>query len=175
LRRKFADDWPRRTIVEAAHYLSMNLDLIEEYFPEARIIQLYRPAPEVVASFTGKIKQKIYGASGGHPRTEIRWEVWGDCFPLWEGCTSQIEGYARYWQACHEAIAATSLPRVVINTGELMESSGWRKLLEFVGIEGRVINPAHRWNTRSERKRQPPSAEMIEVCEKWCTWRPDQD
>jgi hypothetical protein len=173
LRRKFADDWPRKPIVEAAHYLSMNMDLVEEFFPEAKILHLYRPGAEVANSFINKTSQQIY-ANGQHRRSMTRWTWWGDCFPLWEGCTSQVEGYARYWQACHEAISKTSLPRLIVRMEDLSSVEGWGRILDFLGLEGHVVEPGRRWNARDGSRKQGPGSGVIDLCKKWCTWRPDQ-
>jgi hypothetical protein len=159
---------------EAAHYFGLNLDLVEEVFPEARIVHLVREPLSMVWSMMQFAGRKIYHCEGKHPRTKHMWAQWGDCYPLYPGVTNRAEGFATYWQSVNKAIERTSLPSLLVRTEDLKEGETWRKILDFIGVEDQTVKaPEMVFNARRPQHHRIARPEYVdEAVERICTWKP---
>lgn len=158
---------------EGAHYFALNLDVLEEVFPEVRIVHLVRDPAEMIWSMMQHGGPKIY-KGGTHKRSQGVWGSWNDCYPLYEGITNQAEGYARYWQHVNETLEATALPRLLVQTSAMKEPGTWGEILDFLGLEDRVVKaPRLMFNARHPRLRaEPAPPEVAKAVERFCTWSP---
>lgn len=159
---------------EAAHYFGLNLDLVEEVFPEARIVHLVREPVSMVWSMMQFAGRKIYHREGKHQRSETEWKSWRDCYPLWPCVKNRADGFATYWQRVNLAIEQTELPRLLVRTEELKKAFTWSKILDFIGVGDQQIKaPEMVFNARHPRlKREKTPPWVRETVEKICTWVP---
>lgn len=157
---------------EGAHYLGLNLPLVEQVFPEARIVHLVRDPVQMVWSMMNHAGPKIY-ARGSHERTPGgRWRWWGDSFPNWPGSTTRASGYAWYWQHTNEAIERTTLPRLLVRTEELRLAETWARILGFIGLDMKVDAPGLVFNARHPKRRPSVPPDVASTIVKICTWKP---
>jgi hypothetical protein len=157
--------------VEAAHYFAPNIDLVENAFPSAKIIHLYRDPVEVVNSYIGHARWDIYH-EGKHRRSKDKWKWWGDCFPLNELVKTREEGFAYYWQLTNMAVVNTKLEKLFVPTRELKSKTTWKKILEFAEFDGEIEHPALVYNPLSPKKQRPLTPAVEAAVKKFCTWRP---
>jgi len=166
---------------EAAHYMSGNLELLFDIFPEAKLIHLHRPAVQVVNSFTRRARKSIYNNEGKHRRNYKQWTGWPDVFPVWEDTKSKEEGYARYWQWTNQSISdfirLNHIPHITVETKELNNENTWGRILKFVNptISEVMARNSFRPQVRNERQNKflgEPEQASFDAVEKFCTWQP---
>lgn len=159
------------TLAEAAHYFAQNLDLVEEFSPKTRIIHLLRDPTEMISSYIAHASPSIYyGKNGIHEAPRERWVKWSDSFPLYHQAQSREERLACHWETCNRAIEATSLPRLLVRTEELSSDRTWGKMLDWLGIDGKVARPDRVYNRA--RQRYEVSDRARAAVEKFCHWSP---
>jgi len=162
----------QKAYVEAAHYFAPNIDLVEDEFPSAKIIHLYRNPIEVINSYLSHAQWRIYH-EGKHERSKKMWTWWGDCFPVNKLIHSREEGFAYYWQLANTSLANSRLERLLVHTRELKSAETWKKILDFGEIEGSIPNPKLVYNpTPPKHLRLEVTDAVRAAAEKFCTWRP---
>jgi len=166
---------------EAAHYFTGSLDMLLEAFPEAKLLHLVRPAPEVVYSFLRWSQDGCYRAAGAHLRppghvVSDSWVDWCDSFPEFPGVVSRIEGYAMHWQWTNRLLESVGKRLgqsryMLVWLSDLDER--WDEVVRFIDppkpqeIELHVANKARKPFIPDEY------GEVEKVCEEICTWRPN--
>ena len=185
---KGEEEWNRKALVErlelaeqihplrlceSNNTLSMNLDLVQEYFPDAKIIHLVRPPIEQAIS-----RFPAYGAIfrtqkaiRQPPRNRTTWTNVGDS-AIWLPHGRLIELAAKVWQLQNETIAKTKLPRITVETRELSSLETWKKILDFCEIDGPIPNlsiVANAGSKKYARGRVP--REAVHYCSMYCTWK----
>jgi len=158
---------------EGAHYMALNLDLVAEIFPEARIVHLVRNPIAQLWSMLQYGGGEVYGQAGSHPRQETHWKRWPDSFPIFPKATTRAEGFAYHWQAVNEAIEKSPLPTLLVRTEVLGEPETWEKILDFAGLDSVVTHPELVFNARSPKmKLRPMPPEVEATAKRICTWQP---
>lgn len=176
------DKYQHEDYFEAAHNFSGNLELLLEKFPTMKLIHLWRPAIDVVNSFTRRVRQPVYAAEGGtHRDCPGHWRDWRDSFPVWKDTSSREESFALYWQWTNSQISAfhkrhPQVPYLILRTSEINDEKKWSEVLDFVDPP-EVPEPADYQDVvRNQRDKKTrnlhPTGLMYEVVKKRCSWTP---
>jgi hypothetical protein len=163
-----------RAYGEAAHYFGLNMELVEQVFPEARIVHIVRDPVAMVWSMLQHARHDIY-ENGKHRRSAGGWTWWGDCFPLFPGVVDRASGFAMYWEMVNRAISRTTLPRLLVRTENLRKPETWEEILEFIGLDAEVEAPRLVFNAihRSKKIHGQVPPKIVQTVRGLCKWQPE--
>lgn len=160
-------------ICDSNNTLSMNLHLVQEYFPDAKIIHLVRPPVEqVISRLPAYINAFNTGKKAPPPRpNRSTWTNVTDSV-TWLPHGNLVELAAKVWQVQNETIAKTTLPRIVVETKDLSSHETWVKILDFCEIEAPVPRLDIVANVGNKKHRNTSKYNKAShYCSVYCTWK----